>query len=306
MQGFCKSCGRAYLVTLNVMFCLLGVVIASAGIYATVKADTLEKDAPLLAALDIDRLAIVLTAVGSLLTILSILGMCGAMNKNAKILMCYAGSTFFLVLVQMGLAIALILIVNGSLDNAIEKDWNSASPKRINEVQELLECCGYETTTDTLDRVDCPNDYPTPCHDAIVDWLDSIMRPFAITCFVLSLLELMGLSVACVLANRARRSKTMRKELFGLGFDDDMIPASGEVEGVEGGADKVPERFLLDAEEGNLASDYELSRLSLSRQPSASISRQHSLSRADSMRSQVNVAHRELIREPSSRSSRGY
>jgi len=183
-NGGC-CCARFILVTFNLIFLVLSLVILIVGIITLVDADLIFKAIKLVGDIDFDEIskvtgydvveivkgsAVFLVVLGAVVLTISVLGCLGACCGNRCILGFYA---IFLVIIVVAEVIVIIVAavlpakfkeqVEGTMKNVLEKDfyWDMSfddngaitiSPKPVEfawaHVQIQLKCCGAANYTD--------------------------------------------------------------------------------------------------------------------------------------------------------------
>lgn len=77
--------------------------------------------------------------------------------------------------------------------------WNSSNETTIHTIQEKLNCCGFNTTTDRP-ALPCPENATEPCQAAMVDFLTDNLKILAGVGFTIVALMLFAIIFAIIVA----------------------------------------------------------------------------------------------------------
>jgi len=219
----CSSTVVKYLVFIfNFLFFLAGgalIVIGSLAITNNEQVyENIVPDVP-----DVKGVAIVFLVVGSIITVISFFGCCGAMKESACLLNTFAVLLLLIVLAEVGVAITALVLrsnIKDSMTNSIatyvpgDNTWDN--------LQDTLRCCG----------VDGASDWSTnPTHSGGNTLPDSCCNPSASGCttssttlntkgcyttmsryyiiigvvgIVLGLIQIIGIVFACCLSKQVK------------------------------------------------------------------------------------------------------
>mmetsp|Transcript_20385 Transcript_20385/g.36260 ORF Transcript_20385/g.36260 Transcript_20385/m.36260 type:complete len:220 (+) Transcript_20385:150-809(+) len=195
-----QQVGRWLMISVNVIFTFLGLLVAAAGIFLLVQASALENDVELLQDLPLKTTAYVIMFVGFALAITSIIGVIGAWKKQRVMLTIYLFVIFAVVLLQMCIGIYLYQYDSSeTIDSLVENKWfqegEEARDRRI-DYQDFFHCCGWNNIYDSRAAgydTPCTQQDPPTCKQATLDWLAIYFTPVAITAIVFAALEFISL-----------------------------------------------------------------------------------------------------------------
>lgn len=127
------SCSRNALITLNVLYIIVAIILISVAAYS--KASAL-----------VVSLALVggIIACGVFLFFISLVGLVGAIKHHQVLLFFYMIILFLLFLLQFSLGCAC-LAVNGDQEISLVKSgWGASDNQLRSHIQYKLDCCGFE------------------------------------------------------------------------------------------------------------------------------------------------------------------
>ena len=213
-MGFCASAVSFLLFVSNLMFAIIGVVLTGIGVYSALSHEDYYK---FLATSDkitiLQSGAFITIAVGVLLTLVYLIGCCGACMKNPCMLYTFSFLLSLIILAEIGMGIGLFMfkgkaseIIRSLMDDS-QKQYNSNASNATdpivvvgwNEIQYYFECCGvvngYEdwkprentTSSDKFVPVSCCNKTAEAAKDnacpAMVKANPVLMKPSEYTPF---------------------------------------------------------------------------------------------------------------------------
>ena len=164
IMGFCASAVSFLLFVSNLMFAIIGVVLTGIGVFSAFSHDDYYK---FLATSDkitiLQSGAFITIAVGVLLTLVYLIGCCGACMKNPCMLYAFSFLLSLIILAEIGMGIGLFMfkgkaseeIIRSLMDDS-QKQYNSNASNATdpivvigwNEIQYYFECCGVEKYDD--------------------------------------------------------------------------------------------------------------------------------------------------------------
>jgi len=142
----------------------------------------------------------------------TILGVYALWHRNNCLLAIFAVWVFIFMLGALAISIVFIVIREGGLDNAIEREWRNSvknSPSDICSLQTDLNCTGWKvlcvnaTVNSTWDSVDCAicadqqvqNSYTETCFNTFNSQLDKYFQGLVVTGFFLFAFALVSLAI---------------------------------------------------------------------------------------------------------------
>ncbi|XP_032429935.1 CD63 antigen-like [Xiphophorus hellerii] len=168
MCSFCST--KCWFVFFNGIFLASGVALITIGAlqYSTyLQIGTF-------AGSSLSKIAVVLIAVGTIITLVSLLGHCGAFLNNSSMVSCFICILIIIVLLEIFTGAAFyifrsrtaLLQMNSGINTQVRTAVYEYSPKdrhAINRIQEKFRCCGADTYTDWSRSVGWGN------HEAVPD-----------------------------------------------------------------------------------------------------------------------------------------
>jgi len=197
----CEKFARVIVVTINVLFFILGIVVVVTGAVLASKAGSLQQSASLeqtiLNDLNVVVIALILVICGALIVLTSLCGVIGALKQWRKCLVFYAAAMFLILCIQFAMGIYLNTIDSSALENR----WHAATPQTRYEIQKYLECCGWSRLTDTAPYPDCVYDHFSPpartCQTAAYDYINKNIRPVALAAISIAVIEFVSMFATC-------------------------------------------------------------------------------------------------------------
>ena len=177
-MGFCASAVSFLLFVSNLMFAIIGVVLTGIGVYSALHHEDYYK---FLATSDkitiLQSGAFITIAVGVLLTLVYLIGCCGACMKNPCMLYAFSFLLSLIILAEIGMGIGLFMfkgkaseiIKSLMVDSQTQYSSNATDPIVVigwNEIQYYFECCGVEKYDDwkPLDKTTSSDEFlPVSC-----------------------------------------------------------------------------------------------------------------------------------------------
>ena len=162
----CTKCLKWLLFAFNVFFFSIGVIILALGAWLYVEFDSFLDE---LAGVKYLNGPILFMVVGSIITVLSFLGCCGACLEKKVLLYLFASLmivTFILELV--GGILAVTNDYDKKLEDSLTKSLSDYEKKDAlreawDTVQKNLDCCGVNNKTDWEQRLTQPKTVPESC-----------------------------------------------------------------------------------------------------------------------------------------------
>jgi len=192
-----EGVARGVVLGVNLIFLLLGIGVVVAAIILSSKFDQIKQSASLLNDLDVQLIAIIVALCGALILAASTCGILGAWKRWRKVLIFYSGTLFLVVLIQLAMGIYLRTLSAA----ALETKWHESTPDERQGVQTYLQCCGWNSVSDSIPYPDC-TDTNVPvqtCHDATVAFINRNIYPIAGVAIGIGVLEIITLICACML-----------------------------------------------------------------------------------------------------------
>lgn len=206
-----RAAARNTLISVNVLFFIIGLAMVGMGAYALSDANTLGNE---LAPVAMLRLLI---ATGTLVTITSFLGCCGA-AKNGRgcwryVLLAYALSVLVVIVLQF-VAVAFLFMWQNRLEtikgedvhrgdtHGDESQWENSFDQAANRT--YTTCCVENEPSklchwvDKHSSVGCGGSYAEFRHD-LIDAIESRLRVLNIITFAFGIVEVICLVIACSL-----------------------------------------------------------------------------------------------------------
>jgi CD63 antigen len=213
----CSSTVAKYLVFIfNFLFFLAGIALIVIGSLAiTNNQDVYQNiiaDIP-----DFTNVAIVFIVVGSIVTVISFFGCCGAIRESACMLNTFAFLLVLIVLAEIAIAIAAFVLrskLKDSLTDTISTYPATSGQIDWDGLQTKLHCCGVDSASDwtTSLPASCCSDtsgtctvtstslYTKGCYDALGTYYIAI----GVVGIVLGLIEIIGIVFACCLSKQVK------------------------------------------------------------------------------------------------------
>jgi len=201
LGDWCEKFARGLVIGVNIIFFLLGLAIVITGAVLAKDAQTIQNSASLTQAilndLNVVVIALILVVCGGCIVLTSLCGVIGALKTWRKCLVFYAATMFLLLCIQFAMGFYL----NSLQPSALEARWHSATPKTRYDIQNFLQCCGWSSVTDTAPYPDCIYDSFQPpaetCQVAAYAYINSHIKPIALTAIILAAFEFMSMFATC-------------------------------------------------------------------------------------------------------------
>jgi len=215
---------RVVLFGLNFCTLLAGGVLLGCGVYVKISVNEFN-DVDDVSAIDVA--AYFLIALGCLVVVLSLFGCLGACLQSHVLLAFYFTLMLLLLLLQIAIGILYAVErkeIEKQIDEAVKEtienfgDGTSNADQAVEAIQDLLECCGYESKTDygiimraSLPSSCCPGDpdhcslsnaYSDGCKTKINQFLGSQSVLVIVVVCCVALLEIITMVAACYLRRR--------------------------------------------------------------------------------------------------------
>jgi CD63 antigen len=220
----CSSTVAKYLVFIfNFLFFLAGVALIVIGSLAiTNHQDVYEKIIP--NSNNLSGAAVVFIVVGSIVTVISFFGCCGAIKESSCMLNTFAIFLVLIVLAQIAIAVAAFVLrskFKDVLTDSIAKYPSDTADIKWDELQKNLTCCGVDGPSDwhsnplyqsTILPPSCCGKMALACtdgssnliHTGCYQVLDVYYIAIGAVGLVLGLIEIMGIIFACCLSRSVK------------------------------------------------------------------------------------------------------
>ncbi|KNC51472.1 uncharacterized protein AMSG_07668 [Thecamonas trahens ATCC 50062] len=198
------SCVKHLFVFINLIFLIVGLAVIGAGVHLSKKGSAVPKNHSGPNVYDYSKhIATALYIIGSLISLVSFLGCCGAWKRIKALLCCYWMLVFLLIAAQVAIGVVVYHAAkDNKLDDHLADSWSSSDNAWKNSVQENFHCCGYNSPTDDPGSV-CPgstaDDPNAGCRAVLKDDLQKALHVIVIVALVLAALELFGLLASMIL-----------------------------------------------------------------------------------------------------------
>lgn len=198
-----RATTRIYVLVLNALTAVAGLVLLGLGVYTLIKADVL---------LYSKAIPITLIVAGGLTFLVSFVGCFGAASESRPILYSYFAVLLLLVITQAILGI--VTIVNqDKIDNFLDSAWQDAydrHPRVIRDIQNEFSCCGFRKPTDrSVPKTkpdSCQNSpyfgYDTPCFESLKEAYSSYQTALWIVGIFALLVQIGALVATWLLIDR--------------------------------------------------------------------------------------------------------
>ncbi|KAK2579293.1 hypothetical protein KPH14_008251 [Odynerus spinipes] len=232
-------CIKYLLCAVNSLFVLTGVMIISVGttIYAVYEDFSHFLDPSYFSP------ATLLIVVGIFVFIIAFFGCCGALRESTCMVLVFAVSLSFVLIMELSAAIAAYALqdsVKSLLENKInitmhEYETNVEARSAVDFMQSRLHCCGYNGTSDwngilsdkensqgvpdsccawdmiTNNETDCAVAYSTGCISRLSIIIHRSALYIGTGAVAIALIQMTGIMFACMLGRAIRRQKTERE-----------------------------------------------------------------------------------------------
>jgi len=209
-MGLGLALSRLLVLSGNFLFLLLGLAFLVLGLY--VRLSTI---AGLLTS-GMTILPVLLALIGAALFFISLLGFCGACNKNRLLLTISFLVILALVLGQIALTIGGIVERN-DIPNVLQEGWDSLTDSDKNTLQKEFDCCGFTNSTDAPGSV-CPVNTTTNvtttegCGQVLQNFIESRFLILIGIVLALIVLQILGMILTCCLISGISSSIKEKEE----------------------------------------------------------------------------------------------
>ncbi|XP_013382392.1 tetraspanin-13 isoform X2 [Lingula anatina] len=133
------SCSKNALAALNILYILVSFILIGVAAYAKAMAV-------------VTSLALVggIIACGVFLLLIAIIGLIGAIKHHQVLLFFYMLILFLLFLVQFAISCACLAVNESQQQQIAQAAWKIAEDDLKMKIQELFECCGFDTSSQAL------------------------------------------------------------------------------------------------------------------------------------------------------------
>ncbi|UJR36183.1 hypothetical protein I4U23_028917 [Adineta vaga] len=229
------QCTRTVLLTLNILFILVGFSVMGLGIYIKVNGNfraisEIYTVSEALGGEAMQWVAVGLITVGALTTILAVFGCLGAISKNRCFLYMYAICLTLIILVEFAAVIATLVFRNDlytSYDSGFMEIFQHAYSQNQTEVKKVIEsleetfkCCGVDEPSDYIKHgfkmpLSCFPDkmifnipYAQGCAPAVATWIWNELPIIAGVLGTILFIEIFGVISSLVLGVAISHSST--------------------------------------------------------------------------------------------------
>lgn len=157
---------KVLFIIVQILFLLVGLLITGYGVFMAIKAHTLPM-VPI-------EIFYGFIALGSLITIMTILGIWAATSANT----CISWTYIVFLLLIIGAQITALFMSNkfiSAAESNISIKWDGLSEPVKNVIQDTQHCCGFK---DKLDRPgsDCPADADSGCFEPVAKVIEAYKK----------------------------------------------------------------------------------------------------------------------------------
>ena len=138
------SCFRRFLVVFNVLFLLLGLLIATLPVYFHIQ--KLLKSWPINGAI---------VALGVFLVIVAIFGCYGSMRQHQVALFFYMVVLSLICMLTFAFSVATLSLNKSQQQTVLTHGWNTLSNQTKGEIQQFGDCCGWTNSSASSDHPSC-------------------------------------------------------------------------------------------------------------------------------------------------------
>jgi len=196
----CTKCINYSILLCSLAIFLFGVILLAVGVWAHT-----HYSATKLVSFQ-DPILISVIVLGSLVTLTSLLGCCGAWTNARVILVLFAFFLGLLVLAQLSLGVGSAVISN-KVPSEADKIWDDIDNITKEWTQKNWQCCGFLNITDNP-ILPCPNvTNITACYPALKQTLALLVETVEIGSFVIGSIEGTVVIITIVLICIVTRSK---------------------------------------------------------------------------------------------------
>ncbi|KCV72292.1 hypothetical protein H696_01689 [Fonticula alba] len=185
----CSRFSRAMLILINIFFLVAGLGVLGGGIYTLVESNRLGIPS---------SICIGIIVTGSLVFLMSLVGLIGASRKKAGLLWFYFTLCLLVLLAQIAVAVVAYFFSDQSMEWLEEYGWDKASQETRDYIQDTFECCGFQHN-----EPGCPVD--NGCGDQMYDTFVAYSTYVYIAGFVLVGFQVIGLIFTIIVAVSARK-----------------------------------------------------------------------------------------------------
>ncbi|XP_011407481.2 PREDICTED: tetraspanin-31-like, partial [Amphimedon queenslandica] len=147
------NCLRWSLIFLNIFYITLGLILI--GLVIATRTLTYMSEPHVL---------IVTAVAGSILVLLAIFGMIGAVRHNQVILFFYMIVLGLSLLFMFAVSVAALVTPKKIQETALATSWAALSDSQKSAIQISLNCCGFNNVTQNNSNSDSPGDMHPSCH----------------------------------------------------------------------------------------------------------------------------------------------
>eukprot|EP00160_Parvularia_atlantis_P019680 Unigene782_Nuclearia_a/m.2547 Unigene782_Nuclearia_a/g.2547 ORF Unigene782_Nuclearia_a/g.2547 Unigene782_Nuclearia_a/m.2547 type:complete len:231 (-) Unigene782_Nuclearia_a:132-824(-) len=185
------KCYKLLLVLVDFIFLVGGVLLIALGSWSLTN---------YVEGISSTNLAIGLIVLGCLVTLIALVGCCGAMYESRGLLKAYFGFVLVIMLVQIALGITAY-VLRDDIPTWASEAWTNLTPQGKADLENAFDCCGW---TDSTDRASpgCMSDSMMGCEGAIVNSIEQNLFAIGVTAICVGALELLVILFACCLIQR--------------------------------------------------------------------------------------------------------
>jgi len=162
------QCSKSSLTALNILYIVVGFILIGVATYA--KAASVVTSLPIIGGI---------VACGVFLLMIAVMGLVGAIKHHQVLLFFYMVVLFILFIIQFSIACACLAVDDKTQGSLAESGWNSANNETIKEVQELFNCCGFESSNSST--IECPTSCGTTCQSCSLKLKSVINNAFRVS-----------------------------------------------------------------------------------------------------------------------------
>jgi len=190
-MAFGYSCVRRLLITLNMFYILLSIILVSVAIYANY--------------ISIVESRSVIGGIifcGTFLFIISFVGLIGTLKHHQVFLFCYMVMLGLCFIIQFVIAVVCLAVItyNAQYD-ILQASWNKLSERTRHDTQKKYNCCDFTRNSSSLtpeekDAKGCLPDAEANCYDIVKDGVTKGLKVTGACALVFSFINLSGICLA--------------------------------------------------------------------------------------------------------------
>jgi len=212
------SAARTIVIVTNIIFFLLGIIMLSIALVGYTKSQTMKNNTDIMNSLNLGLLTIVIVVAAAATVFTSFLGFTGAYFKNMLTLKLYVVLVLMTFITQLVMGAYLLNIDMSGLRTSWEQD-DSVGRNRRATLQTYMNCCGFDTWSDSLGTLHTPCPYlptypqytvPQTCYTAATNFVRGWLNPIATAAIAIGCIESVAMCItfALIFKSKDRNSDT--------------------------------------------------------------------------------------------------